>query len=56
MVESHIAMRRAGDAAEMAAVTAPVCSDEAACITGQTVFVDGGPALYPSFEGTWSSE
>ena len=56
MVERHIPMRRAGDAEEMAAVTAFLCSDEAAYITGQTVFVDGGLTLYPSFETTWSSE
>jgi glucose 1-dehydrogenase len=56
MVESHIPMRRAGDAAEMAAAVAFLCSDEAAYITGQTVFVDGGLTLYPSFETTWSSE
>jgi glucose 1-dehydrogenase len=55
-VESHIPMRRAGDAEEMAAVTAFLCSDEAAYITGQTLFVDGGLTLYPSFESTWSSE
>jgi glucose 1-dehydrogenase len=24
--------------------------------TGQTLFVDGGLTLYPSFETTWSSE
>jgi glucose 1-dehydrogenase len=56
MVESHIPMRRAGAAEEMAAVTAFVCSDEAAYITGQTLFVDGGLTLFPSFETTWSSE
>jgi glucose 1-dehydrogenase len=56
MVERHIPMRRAGDAEEMAAVTAFLCSDEAAYITGQTLFVDGGLTLYPSFETTWSSE
>src|SRR5919201_1069833 len=55
-VESHIPMRRAGDAEEMAAVNAFLCSDEAACITGQTLFIDGGLTLYPSFETTWSSE
>jgi glucose 1-dehydrogenase len=55
-VESHIPMRRAGEASEMAAVTAFLCSDEAAYITGQTLFVDGGLTLYPSFETTWSSE
>jgi len=55
-VEAHIPMRRAGDAEEMAAITAFLCSDEAAYITGQTLFVDGGLTLYPSFETTWSSE
>jgi len=55
-VESHIPMRRAGDSSEMAAVTAFLLSDEAAYITGQTLFVDGGLTLYPSFETTWSSE
>jgi glucose 1-dehydrogenase len=56
MVEQHIPMRRAGDADEMAAVTAFLLSDDAAYITGQTLFVDGGLTLYPSFETTWSSE
>jgi glucose 1-dehydrogenase len=55
-VESHIPMRRAGDASEMAAVTAFLLSDGAGYITGQTLFVDGGLTLYPSFETTWSSE
>lgn len=55
-VESHIPMRRAGEAEEMAAAAAFLCSDEAAYITGQTLFVDGGLTLYPSFETTWSSE
>jgi glucose 1-dehydrogenase len=56
MVEAHIPMRRAGDAEEMAAAAAFLCSDEAAYITGQTLFIDGGLTLYPSFETTWSSE
>ena len=56
MVEAHIPMRRAGGAAEMAAAVAFLCSGEAAYITGQTLFVDGGLTLYPSFETTWSSE
>ena len=55
-VESHIPMRRAGNAEEMAAATAFLLSDEAAYITGQTIFVDGGLTLFPSFETTWSSE
>jgi glucose 1-dehydrogenase len=56
MVESHIPMRRAGSSEEMAAAVAFLCSDEAAYITGQTLFIDGGLTLYPSFETTWSSE
>ena len=56
MVESHIPMRRAGTSEEMAAVTAFLCSDEAAYITGQTLFVDGGLTLFPSFREPWSSE
>ena len=55
-VESHIPMRRAGDATEMAAAVAFLCSDDAAYITGQTLFVDGGLTLFPSFETSWSSE
>ncbi len=56
MVEAHIPMARAGTADEMAAVTAFLCSDEAAYITGQTIFVDGGLTLYPDFRTSWSSE
>jgi glucose 1-dehydrogenase len=56
MVESHIPMRRAGTAEEMAAATAWLLSEDAAYITGQTLFIDGGLTLYPSFETTWSSE
>jgi glucose 1-dehydrogenase len=55
-VEEHIPMRRAGDADEMAGVTAFLASDDAAYITGQTIFVDGGLTLYPSFLTPWSSE
>ncbi|HMF03778.1 MAG TPA: glucose 1-dehydrogenase [Acidimicrobiia bacterium] len=56
MVVKHIPMRRAGESDEMAAATAFLLSDDAAYITGQTLFVDGGLTLYPSFETTWSSE
>jgi glucose 1-dehydrogenase len=56
MVTSHIPMGRAGDAEEMAAVTAFLLSEEAAYITGQTIFVDGGLTLFADFRGTWSSE
>jgi glucose 1-dehydrogenase len=55
-VEEHIPMRRAGTADEMGAVTAFLASDDAAYITGQTIFVDGGLTLFPSFATPWSSE
>jgi glucose 1-dehydrogenase len=55
-VEAHIPMRRAGDADEMAGVTCFLASDLAAYITGQTIFVDGGLTLFPSFATPWSSE
>jgi glucose 1-dehydrogenase len=55
-VEEHIPMRRAGDADEMAGVTAFLASDDAGYITGQTIFVDGGLTLFPSFATPWSSE
>jgi glucose 1-dehydrogenase len=55
-VERHIPMRRAGDAEEMAGVTCFLASDLAAYITGQTIFVDGGLTLFPSFSTPWSSE
>ena len=56
MVESHIPMARAGTADEMGAVAAFLASDDAAYITGQTIFVDGGLTLFPSFRDPWSSE
>jgi len=55
-VLQHIPMARAGTAEEMAAVTAFLASDDAAYITGQTLFVDGGLTLYPDFRTAWSSE
>ena len=60
-IEHGVEMRlkqvaEAGGAEEMAAAAAFLCSDEAAYITGQTLFIDGGLTLYPSFETTWSSE
>ena len=55
-VESHIPMRRAGTADEMGGVACFLASDDAAYITGQTIFVDGGLTLYPSFREPWSSE
>lgn len=56
MVLQHIPMSRVGTSDEMAAVTAFLASDEAAYITGQTLYVDGGLTLYPDFRTAWSSE
>ena len=55
-VEEHIPMQRAGEADEMAGVVCFLASDMGAYITGQTVFVDGGLTLFPSFLTPWSSE
>ncbi len=55
-VVKHIPMGRAGTSEEMAAITAFLASDEAAYITGQTLFIDGGLTLYPDFRSAWSSE
>jgi glucose 1-dehydrogenase len=55
-VERHIPMARAGTADEMAGVTCFLACDDAAYITGQTIFVDGGLTLFPSFREPWSSE
>lgn len=55
-VEKHIPMGRAATSEEMAAVSTFLCSDDAAYITGQTLFVDGGLTLYPDFRTAWSSE
>lgn len=53
-IESHIPMGRAAESEEMAAVAAFLASDDAAYITGQTLFVDGGLTLYPSFRTPWT--
>ena len=56
MVASHIPLKRAGTADEMAGVCAFLASDDGAYITGQTIFVDGGLTLYADFREPWSSE
>ena len=55
-VTSHIPMARAGTSDEMAGVTCFLASDDAAYITGQTIFVDGGLTLFADFREPWSSE
>ena len=56
MVTAHIPMRRAGTADEMAGIACFLASDDAAYITGQTLFVDGGLTLFADFREPWSSE
>jgi glucose 1-dehydrogenase len=56
MVTAHIPIPRAGEADEMAGVACFLASDDAAYITGQTIFVDGGLTLYADFREPWSSE
>jgi glucose 1-dehydrogenase len=54
-VESHIPMGRPAEAAEIAGVFAFLASDDAAYITGQTIFACGGLSLFPEFRTTWAS-
>jgi len=49
-LESLIPWNRVGDSAEVASCVAFLASDEASYVTGATLFVDGGMALYPGFE------
>jgi glucose 1-dehydrogenase len=55
MVERHIPMGRAGTAEEMASVFAFLASDDAAYVTGQTLYACGGLTLYGDFKHNWSS-
>jgi len=48
-IEDFIPMGRSGQPEEMAAAAVFLASDEAAYITGQTLFIDGGLTLYPGF-------
>ncbi|QDH12896.1 SDR family oxidoreductase [Formicincola oecophyllae] len=52
---SHIPMGRAGTSEEIAGVIGFLAGKEADYITGQTIFVDGGLTLFPSFAHNWSS-
>jgi len=55
VVEGHIPLGRVGNPEEIAAGFAFLASDDAAYITGQTIFACGGLTLYPEFRETWSS-
>jgi glucose 1-dehydrogenase len=54
-VERHIPMGYAATPEAIAPVFAFLASDEAAYITGQTLFVDGGLTLYGEFKENWAS-
>ncbi|HEY8382039.1 MAG TPA: glucose 1-dehydrogenase [Microvirga sp.] len=54
-VERHIPMGYAATPEAIAPVFAFLASDEAAYMTGQTLFVDGGLTLYGDFKENWSS-
>ena len=56
MVTDHIPLRPADTADEMAGLCAVLTSDDAAYVTGQTIFVDGGLTLYADVREPWSSE
>ncbi len=51
---SHIPLRRVGTPEEMAAVAVFLSSEDASYITGQTLFIDGGLTLFPSFQSPWT--
>jgi NAD(P)-dependent dehydrogenase (short-subunit alcohol dehydrogenase family) len=40
---------RIGEAEDVAKVATWLASDENDCVTGKTIFVDGGMSLYPEF-------
>ena len=54
-VEGHIPLGRAGTPEEMAAVFAFLASDDAAYVTGQTLYACGGLTLFPEFRVNWST-
>jgi glucose 1-dehydrogenase len=54
-VEAHIPLGRVGTAEEIAGVFAFLASEEAAYITGQTIYVCGGLTLFGEFRENWAS-
>ena len=54
-VERHIPMGYAASPEAIAPVFAFLASDEAAYVTGQTLFADGGLTLYGDFKESWAS-
>jgi glucose 1-dehydrogenase len=54
-VERHIPLGRAAEVGEVAGVFAFLASDDAAYITGQTIYVDGGLSLGADYRENWAS-
>lgn len=54
-VEKHIPMLRAAMPDEISPSVCFLASDDARYITGTSLFVDGGAALYPEYRENWSS-
>jgi glucose 1-dehydrogenase len=54
-VERHIPMGFAATPEALAPVFAFLASDDAAYVTGQTLYADGGLTLYGDFKANWSS-
>jgi glucose 1-dehydrogenase len=54
-VESHIPMGRAATVDDIAPLYAFLASDDAAYITGQTIYACGGLTLYGEFKQNWAS-
>ncbi|MBC2606140.1 SDR family oxidoreductase [Pelagicoccus albus] len=54
--KSHVPQRSIIDSREIAKAFLYLASDDAKSVTGQSLVVDGGLTLYPSFESNWSSQ
>lgn len=54
-IARHIPLGRSAEAEEIAACFAFLASDDAAYITGQTIYVDGGISLNADFRENWAS-
>ncbi|MDQ8187615.1 SDR family oxidoreductase [Pelagicoccus sp. SDUM812002] len=52
----NIPVRKIIDPAEIARCVAYLVSDESKNLTGQSIIIDGGLSLYPSFQENWSSK
>lgn len=54
--KEHVPQRSIIESVEIAKAFLFLASDDAKSITGQSLVIDGGLTLYPSFESNWSSQ